>query len=934
MALKRDGTVWAWGGNYYGNLGDGTTTNRYSPAQVQEMTGVGAISAGDWFSLALISSQPPINTDPLRITTEPPLPAGLVGQAYSAQLAAAGGTPPYTWSIAAGALPPGLAIDANTGLISGAPTAAGTYGFTVQVRDSSNATATKPLALAPPPPSGNAGSGYSVPVTIDPDAGQGGSAGGGSTPNVCANYTVVSGALPPGLTLDVATGLVSGTPVDGGEYTFTIGCTVTSGPATGQTATKEFTITIYNLAPEIAGLSPASAVAGGTAFELTVNGANFVASSVVRWNGADRPTTYVTSGQVKAQIAAADIANVSSAAVTVFNPAPNGGESNAAPFAILTPNTAPTALAGGPYSAVEGGAVTLAATATDPDNDPLVYAWDLDGDGVFETAGQQTTFSAAGRDGPAAQPMAVRVCDDDNACDTDSVTVMITNAPPTPYAGEDMTVNRNDIVTVNGSWSDPAGALDNDYAWRWDLDGDGAFDDGGSAAYGAQIARTTSFIVPGAAILTFQVTDKDGGVLADTVQITVLNRAPVAADQSLSTEEDAPLEIALAASDADNDSLAYTLVSSPEQGSLEGTPPNLIYTPAANYNGPDSFTFQANDGLAESNIATVAITVIPVNDPPVAAPDSTATDEDLPVTIGVLANDSAGPEDENQALTVSAVSDPPKGAAAANADGSITYTPDPDANGEDSFTYTVCDSDNACASAEVTVLVETVNDPPTAADDNAVTAEDAPVQIDVAANDSDVDGNLDRNSAAIVSSPANGVAAPLGNGQFAYTPAADFNGGDSFIYQICDSYNVCAVATVLVTVTPVNDPPVCTPAIPSVDTLWPANHKFVPVEVNGVTDLEGDPIVITIAGIFQDEPTNGLGDGDTSPDGAGIGTATAQIRAERSGKGNGRFYHIRFNAADSAGGSCSGEVLVGVPKSQGSKGAPVDDGARYDSTQR
>jgi hypothetical protein len=99
-----------------------------------------------------------------------------------------------------------------------------------------------------------------------------------------------------------------------------------------------------------------------------------------------------------------------------------------------------------------------------------------------------------------------------------------------------------------------------------------------------------------------------------------------------------------------------------------------------------------------------------------------------------------------------------------------------------------------------------------------------------------------------------------------------------------------------------------------------------------VTDPEGDAIAITIDSIFQDEPVDAPGSGNTSPDGQGVGTSVAEVRAERVGSGNGRVYHIYFTVDDGHGGTCSGEVLVGVPKSQGKKGAPVDDGALYDST--
>ncbi|UCH24380.1 MAG: hypothetical protein JSV66_10520, partial [Trueperaceae bacterium] len=129
-----------------------------------------------------------------------------------------------------------------------------------------------------------------------------------------------------------------------------------------------------------------------------------------------------------------------------------------------------------------------------------------------------------------------------------------------------------------------------------------------------------------------------------------------------------------------------------------------------------------------------------------------------------------------------------------------------------------------------------------------------------------------------------------------------------------------------------NGSPNCSEASASPSDLWPPNHKYVSVDIQGVTDPEGDPIEITIDGIYQDEAVDAPGSGDTSPDAQGVGTGTAEVRAERAGKGNGRVYHIEFTATDSGGGSCSGEVLVSVPKNQGKGGAAVDDGALYDST--
>jgi len=129
-----------------------------------------------------------------------------------------------------------------------------------------------------------------------------------------------------------------------------------------------------------------------------------------------------------------------------------------------------------------------------------------------------------------------------------------------------------------------------------------------------------------------------------------------------------------------------------------------------------------------------------------------------------------------------------------------------------------------------------------------------------------------------------------------------------------------------------NLPPDCSKAYPSVKTLWPPDHTFVKIKIRGVTDPDDDPLTITVTGIFQDEPVNASGDGNTAPDGKGVNSADAWVRAERQGKGNGRLYHIYFTADDGNSNICSGEIRVGVPKSQGKNKTPVDDGPLYDST--
>jgi hypothetical protein len=100
----------------------------------------------------------------------------------------------------------------------------------------------------------------------------------------------------------------------------------------------------------------------------------------------------------------------------------------------------------------------------------------------------------------------------------------------------------------------------------------------------------------------------------------------------------------------------------------------------------------------------------------------------------------------------------------------------------------------------------------------------------------------------------------------------------------------------------------------------------------GVTDPYGLPTTVTVTGIQQDEPTNALGSGNTAPDGSGVGTSTAYVRAERSGPGTGRLYFISFTATNTQGAQCSGVVQAFVPHDQGQGFTPVDTGQRYDST--
>jgi hypothetical protein len=139
------------------------------------------------------------------------------------------------------------------------------------------------------------------------------------------------------------------------------------------------------------------------------------------------------------------------------------------------------------------------------------------------------------------------------------------------------------------------------------------------------------------------------------------------------------------------------------------------------------------------------------------------------------------------------------------------------------------------------------------------------------------------------------------------------------------------VDTIRYNTAPTSVPPVCSGAQASPAILWSPKHQLVPIVVRGVTDPDGDAVTITVTGVTQDEPVNGQADGNTSPD-AVIQAGAVSVRAERSGKGNGRVYQISFRADDGKGESCSGTVTVGVPHSQKQGVVAIDDGQIYGST--
>ncbi len=400
---------------------------------------------------------------------------------------------------------------------------------------------------------------------------------------------------------------------------------------------------------------------------------------------------------------------------------------------------------------------------------------------------------------------------------------------------------------------------------------------------------------------TYKANDGTGDSNVATVNITVsaANDLPVASNDAFATNEDTPLIVAAASgvlandTDVDLDSLTAVLVGGPTHGALTLNPDgSFTYTPTANYNGPDSFTYKANDGTGDSNVATVNITVNAVNDLPIASNDTFTTNEDTPRVVaapGVLVNDT---DVESDPLTAVLVAGPAHGVLALNPDGSFTYTPDANFNGSDSFTYMANDGTGDGNVATVSITINAVNDLPVANNDTYATNEDtqlAPAAgTGVLANDTDIDGNT--LTAVLVLGPTHGTFVLNANGSFTYTPAANYNGPDSFTYKANDGTGDSNVATVNITVTAVNDVPVAT----NDAYTTTEDTQLVIAAATGVlandTDVESSPLtaVLVVApahgvltlnadGSFTYAPAANYSGSDTFTYRANDGTASGNV---------------------------------------------------------
>ncbi|EMU5942553.1 tandem-95 repeat protein [Vibrio parahaemolyticus] len=467
----------------------------------------------------------------------------------------------------------------------------------------------------------------------------------------------------------------------------------------------------------------------------------------------------------------------------------------------------------------------------------------------------------------------------DNYHGTDSFTYIVTSGGVSESAivevnvtpANDAPVAKDDIATTQEDTAVTIDVLPNDT----DVDGDKLSiesvsvpkEQGTVEVVDGKLVFTPAENFNGDAEITYTVTD---GALTDqaTVKVTVnaVNDTPVVesniADQTLA-EDFTPYTIDLNTAFSDVDNVDGELTFSVSGNSnIQVAIVNGIatITPTADWNGSETLTFTATDPSGESVSQPVNFTVAPVAD---IVADKATVVEDTPTIIKVLGNDTF--EDDGKVVSLDTNNGPANGTVSVNPDGSVTYTPNDNYVGKDTFTYIVT-SGGVSESTTVNVDVTPVNDAPVAKDDTATTQEDTAVTIDVLPNDTDVDG--DKLSIQSASVPEAQGKVEIVDGKLVFTPAENFNGDAEITYTVTDG-ELTDAAKVTVTVNPVNDAPtIKVDAVESItedavstdtvvatltvrDTDTPEDQLTVSLEnnSNGYFVLVGNEVKLTQAGV-------------------------------------------------------------------------------------
>jgi large repetitive protein len=741
-------------------------------------TGAGApFSAQNNYSLAVAA--PAISLVPSIV------PGGAVAANYTATISASGGVSPYAYSITSGALPAGVTLNVASGAIGGTPTAAGTFNFTLKAQDANNFSgsqayslviAAATLTLNPASlPGATAESSYSTTLTST----------GGTLPYT---YAVTAGSLPSGISLNVSTGVISGTTVVSGSFPVTIRVSDSStGAGAPFNASRAYTLAVG--APAIS-LTPSSVAAGTVAASYTAS---------ISASGGTAPYTYsISAGALPAGVTL----NTSTGALS------------GTPTAAGTFNVTVKALDANGFNGTQAynlviGSATLTLTPATLANPTAEAAYSA----ALSASGGTAPYTFAVSGGALPSGLILNAATGvlsgtTNQSGNFSVTISATDsstgagAPFSASHAYTLNVGAPTITLTPGTLSNAKANVA--YSQQFTASGGVApyayTISAGSLPAGLVLNAATGALAgtptaAGSFAFTVRATDAQNFTGQQAEALTVTQAQPVAVNDSASTPANQPVTVNVTANDS-GPITSIAISMPPSHGSATVNGLNVVYTPTANYFGTDSLAYIATGPGGSSAPATVALTVAPLAVPVAVAQNATIL-AGQPVTLHAATGASGGP------FTAVAIVSPPSAGTAAVSGTDIVYTSVVGSSGDIKFSYTLANAFGASAPVTATI---SVNPMPVVGAHSASVAAGAAVNIDLMAGATG--GPFIAASLVSVSPAAAGSAVihDVGSSgkpsyQMTFTASSKFAGAAAVSYTLSNAYATSAPGSVTVTVT-------------------------------------------------------------------------------------------------------------------------------------